>query len=255
MLPSQRAFLLGILCFGMVFSILTVRRCVPQPPPNFEFTNLTPAELYEKPGFVRHEHAPLTWTDISLRLYGDDQGQYQKILRCKIDGREVEAANPSFWHSPDRYRTRDDAPPTWWQRTGQADAEGNDPWLVPDWFQVPTAEQERDASVWNIARTGDFWLGQYLHYDEQTGYMSLWEWRRIEAQPPARPEHVVCDELAHALGKQLLAEKHQLSAGGWLISAHEPIPQDVSFAAPTVDCGILFILNEKATHCSFVASP
>ena len=134
---------------------------------------------------------PTTWRELSIRQVLQPQGEYQKLLRCRIDPSEV---SEQFFRVPlasiERMRPVDNQPPSWWpwERPADDTLSASQPlepsiWQVPDWWQPATAGYA--LSYTQPFREGA--QGVYLHYDPKTEWLHLWEWKRVGVRLPPSP--------------------------------------------------------------------
>ena len=209
-MSGQRAWTLGLLCFGMVLSMLLARRwltpSVHDLAAAIEIYDVSAEELYATEGFRRHEGSPKTWSDISLAYQRDPaMGTYQKFLRCRIEAAEVRPSNRSFFAAGLPHRTGDHRPPAWWKQAG-----------------VRVGFNARGIAQWRMDRTERGWIGQYLSFEAATppattGWLHVWEW--LDPQPPAAPlseKPFGIDLPAQEVGQQLLSQQWPVRPDGWL---------------------------------------
>ncbi|MHC5068057.1 MAG: hypothetical protein ACYTF0_05670 [Planctomycetota bacterium] len=179
--------------------------------PDFEYVDLSPADLAERAGISLQASAPQSWDRISLRLFAEEDGSYVKFMRFLVDADEVEASNPAVFRADlARHRSADEQPPAWWPRGG-----AQEPWVVPSWWQP----QAGRGVWWAVPDSGGHVVGCYLHYDADSRWLHLWEWRRsaaLLARPQVAVDALLVDRVATLLGARLAAARHPLSYGDWL---------------------------------------
>lgn len=216
-LVTAALVILGLWATMAVYSWVKEDRMqdLPEELPDLEYVELSPEELYARPGFRRHENAPDSWDRISLRLYAEEAGTYVKFQRCTIDADEVERSNrDAFRDDMPRVRETDEGPPAWWP--GQ-DTDDDAPWRVPDWWQPATS----GIGTWWCVPDNDTYVGVYLHYDPDTRWMHLWEWRRLKDDvdvPDPVYDLAGTDAIASALSQLLVQRGHPAVFGDWLLA-------------------------------------
>jgi len=172
--------------------------------PNIELTGASPAELAAA-GYQLGERAPRSWTDISIRLFENEQGMIN-CLSCTIDAAEVDRL---FTFPPGTRHPIDDRPPADWPWGTAEDA-----WQVPEWWQ-PTGMRTR---MYEEFPPGQLARGMFAAYDPATRRLNSWIWARSGWKPTRQPEDLalVADAVAHSLADLALRSQWPFAEDGWL---------------------------------------
>ena len=230
-MSGQRAWTLGLLCFGMVLSMLLARRWL-MPSANelaaaIEVYSVSAEELYELDGFRRHEGSPESWSDISLSYQRDPaQGTYQSFCAVGCCRMKSMLRTAAFCRRFAAVR----------QTAGRL---GGGSTAVPAWFQP------LGTSQWRMDKTERGWIGQFLSFQpgadpQHPGWLHVWEWLDPQPAPaplPAKPFGI--DLLIQEVGQQLLGQQWPVRPDGWLEAPGQVPPPQWRSYAPNVDCWLL----------------